>query len=452
MTATGCGQDEKSAIQGARVELSRQISVHVRNKFRTILQSTKRGALRENIEQITEKTVEVTENELVATKVAKTWRDKSRDAYCAVVVLDRGVAGSVYAKEIASALKQCNKAFELADKREREGRYTVALQNDFEALTHVQKAVKMQLAGMVVCPWRAGEFRDMLESPVLAEIKDHVRGLLDETHVLKLSGDGQKARIGYGLEKPLVVQVSGLQGKPVNNLPITFAFRKGRGSLQEGAQTDSGGKARCHVEKVEGPLRAANTILAKVDVANISGGADLSLITAPEVTFDYYLPTKSNTYFAVYVDDRMSSDAIEKTLTAGGYRLVEQSRVRELAKAQNLKSKSDETELLRAFSKLQQDIGQKGFLFVVCGTLGKATVDVTETSHGVLYIASVPHSFRLIDLGAPSERKTVLVLTGVGKEAWTGNREKAIRRARIKAGEQAGKKVLGWLGEFFSSE
>ncbi len=444
MCAVGYGRDERSATEAARVELARSVSVHIVSEFRKIVQSRREDALVKNLTDVVEKTVSFTDNDLVGTRVAESWYDAAANEHGVALVLDRAAAGAVYARRVQSAVEEGERLHESSRSRHGQGLYPVALQDDLEALTHIQSAVRIQLAGMVVCPSGMQQsFYDMVRAPILAEIKDHLREMLHQISVEKVSGDGQRIHPGYGLKQPLVVRATAGDGeKAVGGLPLRFWFSEGKGELPGGAQTDARGEAVCRVERVEGGTGTVNTIVAELDLAFMTEQADLAHVTAPQATFTYYLPGRSNTYVAVYVDDEVASDAIMEGLSASGFLLVQESDVLKVATGHNLRSDADEAELLRVFSELQQVIGPQAFLFIVAGKVEPGEIAATETSAGTYYVAVADYSFRLLDASLPAEEKTVRVLTGDGTEAWTDNKEKAMRRARREAGRNACAEIL----------
>jgi len=449
MSATGYGPDKKTAVKQARAELSAMIDVHVKEKFHTIQQSRKENGLSRNLRYVTEDTVAFTENDLIATRAAETRYDEELKIYSALIVLDRSVAAPRYTTQIQSAVERCNQLFENAVRRAGEGSRLVALQDDFEALTHIQKAVKLQLAGMVVCPWKADEFRDMVESPVLANIKDHVRGLLQSIRLTKTSGDNQRARPGYALDEPLVVHaVGGETAEAVKNLPVRFSLKqKGEDGSLGMTLTDSMGRAELHVESTEGSTRTANDVVVGVDLEAMAGEADLSALPRPQVTFTFYLPTRSNTHVAVYVEDETASDAIKEALSSRGFLIVEETSVTDIARRHKLSGEASEEKVREAFAELRGSAGPKGFLFVIAGWVRDGGTDSAKTSYGNLYIARAPYGLRLIDMSAAGDKKTVGVAAGQGKGAYTDDKAEAARRARVDAAEEASAQLVALLSD-----
>ena len=73
----------------------------------------------------------------------------------------------------------------------------------------------------------------------------------------------RKAVNGQGLSDPLKLMVS-YSGKPVNALPVAFAFQRGKGSVEGKVATGSDGAAQAQVVKIFGDKKAI--IGARVDV------------------------------------------------------------------------------------------------------------------------------------------------------------------------------------------
>ena len=451
MTARGWGPDEKSAIKEARDELSRMISVQIQNEFHTVIESEIRDTLAKNLSYMKDETVAFTRNDLFATSVAEAWYDHEKEMHGVVLTLDRSVAADRYVAEIQWALEQSARLFDSAAQRQQEGEYAVALQDDVEALRRIQRAVKLQLAGMIVSPPMSARFRDMIRAPALAGIKEHIRALLAEIRLSKAAGDHQRTLPGYGLATPLHLQVlAGAQGKPVAGLPIRFSLAEGTGKLQEQAVTNAGGTAECHVEEVPGSVGAAGAVVAAVDVASMGEGADLSGITPPQERFTFYLPTKANSYFAVYANDAVASDAVKDCLSGRGFQLVEAVKVLQLAQRHGLGTDADEEALLEAFAELQGHLGSKGFLFIVAGTIRPAGSEATVTDFGTLHIARASYTLRLVDVSPPAENRTVLLVTGQAKEGCTDDAREAARRARAAAGLEACEDLLTGLRDRLS--
>jgi len=389
MKARGMGADRASAIDNARVELSRQISVRVRENFTTLERSLNvEGGASEHIRAVTRQAVFVSENDLPATDVAGTWRDFDLDVECALVVLDRQAAGGRLLSEAQAAGGQGSEMFVRSIEALGAGRTVVGLANAIEALHHTQEALRLQLAGMVVDPGRTAQFRGVVDPELIVQIKNSLRSQLADIHVIAESGDHQQVYPGSEPRQALVVSVRSAGGDSVASLPILF--KMDGSDAAHAAITGKDGKAQWQPGAVNGSDGiAARTVSAVVDLDRLAGGAPAALLedfTPPSTVFTIHMPAKDNIVFAVCLDGPAA--AVQGALRAvadNDLTAVEQGAVARVAREHDLSPSAKARDLLKVLTREALGLPVGTFLFIVAGSVqpGEAKVQVVPVSEYV---------------------------------------------------------------------
>jgi|GEM_PF-4029061 len=390
MTVRGMGDDRASAIDNARVELSRQISVRVRENFTTLERSLNaEGGASEHIRAVTRQAVFVSENDLPATDVAGTWRDFDLDVDCALVVLDRQAAGGRLLSEAQAAGGQGSEMFVRSIEALGAGRTAVGLANATEALHHTQEAMRLQLAGMVVDPGRTAQFRGVVDPELIVQIKNSLRSQLADIHVIAESGDHQQVYPGSEPRQALVVSVRSAGGDSVASLPILF--KMDGSDAVHAAITGNDGRAQWQPGAVEnGDGTAARTVSAVVDLARLAGSAPAAALledfNPPSTVFTIHMPTKDNIVFAVCLDGPAA--AVQGALRAvadNDLTAVEQGAVAMVAREHELAPSAKARDLLKVLTREALDLPAGTFLFIVAGSVepGEAKVQVVPVSEYV---------------------------------------------------------------------
>jgi len=464
LSAIGLGEDLQEARKNACIELSNRIDVHMANTFASIVKSDRVDALARNLRWVSDKTVAFTEKDMVAIEMPKSWHDPVTGTYYALVVQERARVAATCKEKVRAALEQASELSNSARNHKKAGNYLTALQEYLEALALAQQSLKAQVMAMAVQPDKADEFASLTEEASIVEMKKALRQLLREISMEKAGGDNQWTAPGFSLKCPLLVRLTGGQGnKPLAGLPVRFRFAGGTGELEDVVATDEDGIASCTVSKVDRSLEPLTTIVAELDLARLAGDADLTRISPPSVEFTCLLRSKSNSLFAVYVDERtlegapapdaLVGDAIEAAMRDNGFALIEHTELLKHVADDVLDAGATEDEMLQAFASLRDSVREQGFLLIVIGRSDAQVVESVKTSKGNLYIVHSPVSVRVIDASLPQDkRRTVLVVNVTGKGAFTDNRVEAVRRARQSAAQMCAQELVNALNEQFGLE
>jgi len=409
MTAVGLGGDRAAAIENARVELSRQISVRVREDFSTMEKSLHlgggSGARDEYVRAVTKVTTLVSENDLPATDVAAAWYDRKLKAERAFVVLDRRVAGGRLLNEAEAAERQARLLFDRAGKALAGGRLTVALANGIEALKQVQQAVRRQLAGMVVEPARAEQFRRVVAPDLVARIKDSLRSQLADIHLRRESGDHQRVYPGAGLRDPVVVSARKADGTPIVSLPLRF--RIDGTEAAHAATTGEAGDAAWQPTAIE-RRGATGVIQVSVDLQRLAGGAStadiLPEIVPPTTEFTFHMPTRENMLFAVCVEGPAAAvRGATQAVTSRGFTAVQHGAVAKVATEHGLAAAANAEKLLAVLTPQSLGAPTGAFLFILAGSVepgAAATQSVPVSEYvpgGKMYLVRSTCKLQLID-------------------------------------------------------
>lgn len=459
VTAVGLADGREEAAKAARAELLKQIEVGLINQFLKTVGSKGTGKSAGNLRYVRQETLAFTESDRVSSMIDRTWYDPVTHTHYALAVLKRITAASVYRKGIASAVKRADSLLKSARNHHKADNYGIALLEYIEALARAQEAVKTQLTAMVVMPTQGEEFAGTVPEGLLVRATEGARELLGEMAFEKRGGDNQWTPPGMALTKPLSVKLLTCEGrKPVAKVPVRFSFVEGEGSLKEAGATGEDGVVSCRVERVAQKAVAINVIRAEVDVKRLAPKADLSWINAPAVEFRCVTRSRSNTFFAVYVDERTLGGAAAATsvawetvvseMTGHKLNLIDRSEVRKLAAG--ISGQAGEEELLRAFASLREGLPGKGFVLLVVGRVDVRPLETVETGGGKLCIVEALMRLRVIDEALRHDAKrTVLVVSKTGRGAFVDNEQEAARRARLAAAKVCSEDLVHKLKERF---
>jgi len=373
---------------------------------------------------------------------------------------ERAAAGAVCAEKIKTLGRDAVSLQESARNQRQAANHGVALQGYLDALGMAQEALKLQLVAMALQPDRSEEIRAMLDVPVAAEIKDEVRALLDQFSLTEVSGGNQWISSSEAIEEPLAARLTaGEEKKPVPNLPVSFAFSRGKGRLQGVVNTSEAGTATSILERIEPSGETVCRVVAGLALEILAGDVDISGITTPAVEFILVLRSKANTVFAVYVEEKdldgtpvlspLVGDAVKQAMLGEGYKLLEEEKFGGRVAASDLKGDSAEQVVVSAFASVRQRLRRQNFLLAVIGSVQTQLLDSYDTSEGKLHIVRADATLRLVDAAMPAGRRTVFVVKAQGKGAFTDDKEEASRRARLALAPLCATKLLAGLNRQF---
>lgn len=448
LTAVGLADDPGAAQEAAHREVAALIDGRVARRFRAAAESGAGTPLSLNVSRLERETVQFTEADLVHCAVVAKWHDPVTETGYALAALERARAGQTYRNRVKSMFSE---AVELAASASRDrgaGNYRDSVEGYARAVESAQRAVKFQLAGMAVRPEEADQWKKLIDRPVLAEAKSAVAELLGRLAFAKVSGDRQWTAPGMGLEEPLKVSLQTDEGRLLADWPVEFAFVRGEGELQAAEVTNQAGVAACTVTAVESSPQPTVMVRARLALRRITGEADLSGLEGPAADFVCVLRSKSNSFFALYVDERLPggqpatrsvvADELRSAMTGAGFNLLGPEEVREQASRHGLRGDAAPEQVLEALAPLREEVRGKGFLLVVVADAEAELVDTVDTSQGKLHIVHLPVRIRVIDpLLGKEEQRVVLTVEQVGKGSYTED----VSRAALMAGENVARKV-----------
>ncbi|MCK4283747.1 MAG: hypothetical protein KAX44_05480, partial [Candidatus Brocadiae bacterium] len=458
LSAIGLGADEAEADRSARAELASGIHADLVREMRDLTAEEVQDALAQNVNWLAPQAAAFTEKDVVATRIPEHWYDPLTDTHYAFAVVDCTTAELIYRHEVSEALKQSAGLRTSAQNHRKADNYAASLRDYLDALSQAGTAVKMQLRAIAVAPAEsATELRGVVPEPILADLKQDVRSLLENVTLEKIGGDGQWVPPGVPLRKPLQVRLlAGDKAEPVAGVPIKLTMGSPGGKVAGRATTDGDGAAGWQLAEAPAPESRSNTIVAELDLGQMAPAADLFRLDPPRAVFTYVLRARSNTLFALHVRERTAeglsapttlTDGLKGAMKAEGFLLVEESEMLKHLKAGEIGVDSPEPDVLNAFSALRESMEPGSFLLIVIGETQTQLIETVKTSEGDLHIVHCPFKLKVLDPDQPADRRSVLSVSGTGQGAYTDNEPEATKRARADAAASAVAQLLGEMRE-----
>jgi len=244
----GTGDTPEQAADSARREVAAQIRTHVRSRL-TDVTRLRGNVLKQRFESISQN---ITDVHLEGLEILKQYKGRRR---CYALA---GLNKSVYLGKIADRVDKLFR--EAADERKQAVREKAA--GRFAAFylrlkTAAEKLDRLTDYEYLYRSFRAGgspsgdaAFR------LQREVARELNGFLSSVTAAK-EGDGQKARRGRPLPKPLAAVFSA-GGKPLAGFPVRWEVTRGRMEIDATSRTDAKGRTTARVVRVEeSPVKTA---------------------------------------------------------------------------------------------------------------------------------------------------------------------------------------------------
>ena len=460
LSAVGLGQTPEGAEDAAHREMAASLDSAIAKKFKGLKESEASDPLVRNIKALQSETVKFGEADLVHSRVVETWRDSVTGTRYALAILNREKGATAFRNRATSAMSHAVEVSGSGANHRSAGNYRKALESYLAATEYGQKAVKYQLAGLILQPSKSAEWKKLLGQAIVAETRSAVQAVLGNVKLQKVSGDDQWTATGMGLKEPLTVRLVGGESKPLAEWPVSFRAVQGKAQLESAGETDADGKATCRVVEVASAPGPTVAVRAELNLKPLAGEADVAGLEVPGVKFVCVLRSKSNSHFAVYVDESMPggepavnpviADGVSENMETAGFTLMDRKLVQKRARAYGLAGDSESDAVLEAFAPLQREVEGKGFLLVAIIDADAKVVESVETSQGTLQIVHAPVKVRVIDpLVDTNGKPTVISFQVTGKGAHTGSVSKAARMARERVAKQVVEKLIVRLEDRF---
>ncbi|HKJ68861.1 MAG TPA: LPP20 family lipoprotein [bacterium] len=228
------------ARNAALSDLSSEITVNISSELVDI--AVEQSGLSEA--QIRQEIRITTQSELEGYELVDSWEDQHE--YWVYYRLSKSLYAARKQEKLDNALSLARDLYINGEQAHRAGEYTNALQYYFQAYQPIQ-------------PY----FAEPLQTNINGEsiyLKNTLYTAIQSTlSQMELIPDANKieAKTGRALEKPLGVKAvfhhQNDEQSPVANMPVTFQFIRGEGTLLENTTTDKDGQATCQISAVTAP-------------------------------------------------------------------------------------------------------------------------------------------------------------------------------------------------------
>jgi TolB-like protein len=269
----GVGESASSfadAEAQARTDLAKRIEVQIEGQDRFVAMETTDAGFRYSVKSEISEAVAV---RLSGLTTADRWIDSSGKRFYALTVLSRERAMAAVRMDLDLLLDDARTMLAKAKELEAKQDPLRALMpyGQLQALIGDIQALRKRY---FVLRGDLPDVRPLPAIPSVVEIDQRMDDLLASIHLVRVSGDGQRAVIGRPLDRPLTVRVVTREGTtehPMQDLPIVFTFEQGQGQVDRTARCDQTGQALATVREVRVSGEAAS-IVAKLDVEALAAG------------------------------------------------------------------------------------------------------------------------------------------------------------------------------------
>lgn len=256
---------QEDADKSARLEVIKSLEVRVDGVDRTSQQETSATGFSYRVFSDVVETVHITVSGL---EILQRHTDPCGPRYYSVARLDRDQAVHAWSVDLKALDERHGELSLQAVTAQEQGEVLRALELWHQALDADATAEQLDRRLRYLAPQqREGESRAVR----VEQTRQRITALLTSLKLLKVSGDGQRAKPGKPLPDPLTVQViSTFQGqeRPLSDIPIVFSFEGGRGEVDSALRTNPQGRVEAHVRGLEAGAGSA-VVSAKVGVDHV---------------------------------------------------------------------------------------------------------------------------------------------------------------------------------------
>jgi hypothetical protein len=359
-------EDRSRTDNNARSELAKQIQVSVEQQItdmeKEIIKTGKRGKV--STEQVSQMKVESSSSvnlTLRGLAIAERWFDPHEKIHYSLAVLNRSETASWLRKEIKKLEESAQTLISYGQGYEGQGDYILALKSYLKAIGELIKASTQQLILEVVREETEAGRPTELGNLSTTKIESTVERIISQIKIKPYRGENQKGEPEKPLPELLVAKViydDGVKQVPIKNASVFFSFKKGKGSLEPEAKTDSEGLAGTKVYKVESTGEAINTIAARINPEGMvmkeegfAGSKWWRELGKIDTVFTYQLMTKTAMRIVVKVfEDNLGTpmtnsfveNEVVKRLVESGFTVVDQNAVKAKMSLAQLKTATDD--------------------------------------------------------------------------------------------------------------
>ena len=234
-------QSQEKANDRARVELAKNIEVHVEEVITDVLGETEvKGGLENETFRVVSKSF--AKETLHGSRIGATWFDEKENTYWAYACVEKWKVK----KALREKVEKSKEMYLAGLKTLRNAKVAAAMREFVCALNSLNvlggRLIKEDLDG------------DGTKEDLELTIRRVLNELVENIQLTMASGRGQTGVVGRALQKPLVVRVIYQRRGdifPVANIPIKFRFKKGAGLLDSTASSDQNGLAVCRVYRLD---------------------------------------------------------------------------------------------------------------------------------------------------------------------------------------------------------
>ncbi len=256
---------QEDADKSARLGVIKNLEVRVDGVDRTSQQETSAAGFSYRVSSVVVETVHITVSGL---EILQRHTDPCGPHYYALARLDRDQAVHAWSIDLKALDERHGELSRQASTAQEQGEVLRALELWHQALEADATAEQLDRRLRYLAPRQGGGGSGAAR---VEQARQRMTALLTSLKLMKVSGDGQRAKPGKPLPDPLTVQVVSIfqgQERPLSDIPIVFSFEVGRGEVDSPLRTNPQGRAEAHVRGIEAGS-ASVVVSAKVGMDHV---------------------------------------------------------------------------------------------------------------------------------------------------------------------------------------
>lgn len=464
VVATGIDNIRLAAEEDARVRVQQK----VRAAFSAYIRKVKtldNHPLHTNIERININDLEPELPSKSAIKIAHLWYDRITNTHYALAALSREKHCNYLQQHAEQLLQTIPELLKAARNHHKADNYRVSLEQYLTAIKNYHTAIQLQLTYLSLrlrgtdVAWE----KMWTGKPDYKSINEETVKLLEEFKLVRTATDRKTVR--GAVAPPQVKLAAGPLDKPVSNFPLllTFVPVKGGNKITRKVRTDELGIVTFDIIDNEKSRLPSGTITCSFDLDELNGELHLSKIDFPSLKLNHRLRTRTNTKIAIIthdiasdgslLPDNRSAGILADALVRANYQCVPFEKVQQSLRRIELSMPPNTREMSQlghSLASVIEDEKSKNdtTLLVIEGSFRPVLEDSYQTSQGNLLFVVCPVQLHVMDVSpALPEPRIIGTISAKGLAAHTGDRERALQSALVKAAREASKEALNLLND-----
>ncbi|MCK4417643.1 MAG: LPP20 family lipoprotein, partial [Candidatus Latescibacteria bacterium] len=269
-------EDRQTADRAARIDIASQLKIKMSSVVADLMQYkqtyTGKKTREEYSQQYSQKISAIVDTTaLEGSKIVQRWHDPQADTYYSLASMSKAEFRARIKRQIENAQNLARDQYRHALEAQETANITAALRYYANALTELEVLQDI--------PFEVDLDGDGTEEYFRPEVKRKIEELVTGLQILTINNN-QKGKVGKPLLKSLIAKVF-YKKMPVKDVPLVFAFVRGKGQLDERVQTNTKGLASSRVYRLESV--GTDVVEVRAELAEIMGVGGVRVLKGVEV-------------------------------------------------------------------------------------------------------------------------------------------------------------------------